>query len=501
MQPDEFEVIAKRDVPPDPNVASALASGHKFETALADLADNSIDAGASRIHVRFVLQGTRLVRILIGDDGAGMDESTIDRAMALGHPNTKGAGALGHFGVGLKAASFSQADALIVLSRREGVEPQGRRLLRDGTSFECEVLDSRQVADAFASPMPGLDSRHGTIVRWDGLRHVPAGDRDVVDAYVERVRHESAMHLGLVFHRIIDRRAVGITFDIYDEDEGCAGPTLPVSSIDPFGHPLSGRSAYPMTLTARVDSREVPLRCHIWPARSEARSFFIRGKNADPYQGLYVYRNDRLISCGGWHGVTTESRRRRLARAYIDVEDCLDLLEMSADKSKAILSPQLKDALLHAADGSGNTLGTYLDTAEQMFVKGNRSSGERKKMVKPGTGFDRWVRSTIEEEADFVPGKTFDIRWVEFEPDDASFVELDRKNETLWLNVRYRASVIGGRRGRLNDAPLVKALLYLLFEDVMRGAALGPRDKDNVDLWTAILTSAAEAEAEAAQDE
>ncbi len=499
MHPEDFDVIGRRSVPPDPNVATALASGHRFETALADLVDNSVDAGARHVHIRFVLQDARLLRILIGDDGVGMDEPTIDRAMALGHRNTKGGTALGYFGVGLKAASFSQAEVLVVLSKKDGHAPQGRRLYRHDSAFECEVLDSHQVADAFASPLPSLSARHGTIVRWDGLRHVPVGDRDATDGFVERLRHAATTHLGLVFHRLIDRRQVVVTFDLFDEDEGCAGPTLPVASIDPFGHPLSGRSAYPKTLTAKVQGRSIGFHCHIWPARSEARAFFIRGKNADPLQGLYIYRNDRLISYGGWHGVTTESRRRRLARAWIDVEDCLDLLEMSADKSKAELAPMLREALLNAGDEAGNTFRSYIETAEQMFIKGNRSGSERKKMVKPGSGFDPWVRAAIEEEALFVPGKSFDIRWVEFEPEDDSFVELDRKSQTLWLNVRYRPAVIAGRRGRLNDAPLVKALLYLLFEDVMRGAALGPRDKDNVELWTAILTSAAAAEE--AQDE
>jgi hypothetical protein len=46
----------------------------------------------------------------------------------------------------------------------------------------------------------------------------------------------------------------------------------------------------------------------------------------------------------------------------------------------------------------------------------------------------------------------------------------------------------------LNDAPLLKALLFLLYEDIFRGVMLGARDKTNVDIWGKILRAAAEAE-------
>ena len=61
---------------------------------------------------------------------------------------------------------------------------------------------------------------------------------------------------------------------------------------------------------------------------------------------------------------------------------------------------------------------------------------------------------------------------------------------TLWLNVKYRGTASGERRS-VNDAPLLKALLYLLVEDVFKGEYLGARDKDNIELWQEILTAAA----------
>jgi len=41
---------------------------------------------------------------------------------------------------------------------------------------------------------------------------------------------------------------------------------------------------------------------------------------------------------------------------------------------------------------------------------------------------------------------------------------------------------------------LIKTLLFLLYEDIFRGLAVGAKDRDNVFLWNEILTAAADAE-------
>jgi hypothetical protein len=36
--------------------------------------------------------------------------------------------------------------------------------------------------------------------------------------------------------------------------------------------------------------------------------------------------------------------------------------------------------------------------------------------------------------------------------------------------------------------------MYILLEDIIAGRALGPRDKDNLQLWQALLVAALDAE-------
>src|SRR3954447_19505095 len=82
---------------PDPRSLEALGRNHTLEAALAELVDNSIDAGARHVLIRFVRDGGRLVRLLVVDDGSGMDEERIDVAMTVGGARTYDAGEIGRF--------------------------------------------------------------------------------------------------------------------------------------------------------------------------------------------------------------------------------------------------------------------------------------------------------------------------------------------------------------------------------------------------------------------
>ena len=119
-------ITRTRDVPPDPSIARAVGRHHTFETAIADLVDNSVDAGSRNVLVRFLQRGGAVVGLRLIDDGRGMDAVTIDEAMTFAKKRAYETGDLGHFGLGLKAASLSQADVLRVYSRKYGAQPAGR---------------------------------------------------------------------------------------------------------------------------------------------------------------------------------------------------------------------------------------------------------------------------------------------------------------------------------------------------------------------------------------
>lgn len=108
-----------------PNAARTLLAlremGYDSYSAIMDLIDNSIDAGATRVRVQVREAGEdRVVEIL--DDGKGMDEGTLAEALRLGS-NVEYEDArkrLGKFGMGLVTASISLARNIWIVTRQKG---------------------------------------------------------------------------------------------------------------------------------------------------------------------------------------------------------------------------------------------------------------------------------------------------------------------------------------------------------------------------------------------
>src|SRR5690349_16399310 len=96
--------------------------GYSLETALADIIDNAVTAGAKRVEI---MSETDVddPSIAVLDDGVGMSVDELVAAMRPGSRNplaTRDEPDLGRFGLGLKSASFSQCRRLTVVSRKAG---------------------------------------------------------------------------------------------------------------------------------------------------------------------------------------------------------------------------------------------------------------------------------------------------------------------------------------------------------------------------------------------
>ena len=494
----EIETVRVIRVPPNPNIFKALGSGQSFEAAIADLIDNSLDAEASRVVVRFVLRGGKLAKLLVIDNGKGMNEKAIDAAVQLGRPRKKSElNGHGYYGMGLKSASFGQASILTVFSRKAGFPSEGRRMYRESAEgdFEVDVLRNDSVGVLLDELLQLVGSKkQGTVVQWDRVRDFPhSRDPSQINAYLDKRMTALHRHLGLTYHRLLEANSVAITIDAYEADDGFAGAPVVVEAVNPFGYNRSGKPGYPKELAAQLPKGQVRLQCHIWPARSESPEYRLYGQPVENFQGLYLYRNKRLLRGGGWGGILQEHKSYKLARVAIDIDDHLDLFKMSVDKSDVELTSKLVNAIEKAQSTTGTTFSEYLDAAKDAFKKGNTRQRNRTKILPPGQGLHPAVKAAIERESPLLKGQEpVRIRWEDLA--EPSFVAMDRKNRTLWLNKKYRTAVAGDGPSGVNDAPLVKALLFLLFEDLLRGRAMGPKDKETYDFWMQVLTAAADAE-------
>jgi len=461
------------------------------------LVDNSIDAHATHVLIRTIRQNGQLRALYVVDNGDGISPDSIDAAMTVGRRREYDPSDLGSFGLGMKAASFSQARIMTVMSQAADALPVGRRwrLTGDKRDFRCDVVPA-----AFAQAELNRDwaipwSGHGTVVRWDDVTAFPATDDQVrVEPFISRTTTAVTGHLGLVFHRLLDKDGVNIELDVEDADSGSLGLRSAVRPFDPFGYLKSGKSGYPKDLSAAWDHCTICFRCHIWPGRSNLPQFRLPGGHPEQHQGLYFYRRDRLLQAGGdWHGIAARDRRLQLARVEIDIDgDIARLFKMNPEKSRVLAGPEFAHLAEAARSEDGVIFKTYLQDAEDKFRESRQRNRVRTSVLPPGKGFTPQLRRTIEDELPQLAGEApIDVRWRRLSGDD--FFEIDRDNRTLWLNLKYRGEAAGERHS-VNDAPLLKALLYLLVEDVFKGEFLGARDKDNIELWQEILTAAARSE-------
>jgi hypothetical protein len=476
----------------------AIGLNHALETALADIVDNSIDAGASRVLIRFMRNGTRLLGIDIVDDGIGMDDEAIDKAMTIGGTKNYEIGDLGHFGLGLKAASLGQAGSLTVISRSGG-KAVGRRwlLAKASEGFECDRVDADFADSQLDRDWQFVTPSTGTLVRWAEVKSFPVSTKSsVVEGYLEGAVQRVRQHLGIVFHRLIESSRIELSVDVQDLDSGESGPLFLIEPINPFGYLRSGKGGYPKTVTTQWRDHQLSLVCHIWPGRSQLPNFRLPGGRPEEFQGFFFYRNQRLLQRGGWNGLVNPERNLQLARVAIDIDESLDeLFSMNPEKTQVQAGSGFGDAVETAKLGRGLTFDRFLEDARTVFHESRKRKRERAKVVPPGRGFAPRVRKAIARELEPIPGEDpVDIRWEDLAED--VFFEVDRDEHVIWINKRFRWAVLGDRDASLNDAPLVKALLYLLAEDLFHGAYLGAKDKDNIELWQSILTSAAEAELE-----
>jgi hypothetical protein len=173
--------------------------------------------------------------------------------------------------------------------------------------------------------------------------------------------------------------------------------------------------------------------------------------------------------------------------------DVAGMFHMNAEKSRVLVGLEFSRLAAAARSPDGTSFNEYFDSAEQVYRTATARSMKRTPMIHPGSGLPSTVKEVIRKEVPAVLGHgPIEIRWTTFADD--SFFRVDREQSTLWLNKRYRNMLLGGKHGGLNDLPLVKALLYLLVADSFEGNYHGARDKDNIDLWQSVLTTAVQAE-------
>ena len=261
-----------------------------------------------------------------------MTEAELDEAMTLGSEADYDDNALGKYGFGMKGASWSQARVFTVVTRKAGGQTYH-------LTWDKHDLGDWEVLETPLEPWEAEATRlgdKGTSVLLKDMKPPAAAPaaRGVTPYTVEQ--RDLGRHLGLVFHRFLEgdaknRKKVTIRIN-----------GLVVEPNNPVGHPLTlpyVRKPIRVPLEGGGDAT-VQVQPFLLPADYELRQYH-SGEGQEAFsnaqqrlgmygqrnqtQGLFIYRNDRLIKWGGWETIwATSDEKTKLARVIVSFDSKLD---------------------------------------------------------------------------------------------------------------------------------------------------------------------------------
>jgi hypothetical protein len=323
--------------PAEPEASSMIeafrAIGYSIQTAVADIIDNSISAGAKNIWVDFEWKGAE-TWLSIKDDGTGMDSKELIQAMRPGSRNPNEVRSnkdLGRFGLGLKTASFSQCRKLSFISKKaENIAVFWTWDLDFvNQTGKWDLIDF--IPEQFRNGLDTLES--GSIVIWNDMdrsvKNLREEDNSSLAKFLQ-IMEQVKKHLAMVFHRYIENNRVTLFFQQREIE-----PWNPFSFDDPATQKFPEEPLH---------NNKVRVRGFVLPHKSKLTEDEFRKaegpKGWNEQQGFYIYRNERLLVGGDWLGMFRKEEHYKLARIMIDLPNSLDA-EWQIDIKKSIARPPL----------------------------------------------------------------------------------------------------------------------------------------------------------------
>ena len=347
----------RKHIPKASTLMGSLRSmGYSFESAVADVIDNSISAHAQNIRILF--PSTPLDELAIGilDDGDGMKGEVLFEAMRYGSLSAeeeRSEDDLGRFGMGMKSASLSQCRCLTVISfdgeTLNGFKWDYNHILMT-QDWMIQELEKNEIDELpYIERLKKQDK--GTLVLWQDFDVISNSSGGQVYSTLVELRSTLENTLALIYHRYLT--GLGMQhLHIYINELG-------IKPQDPFleQHPKT-------TVKKEIEldikdsngiERIIKIRPFILPFATELREKdkqLIGGiENLRAKQGFYVYRNKRLIIWGTWFGMKQRSELTKNTRIRVDIPNTLDdIWSIDIKKQQASIPKQILQRLKKAVD-------------------------------------------------------------------------------------------------------------------------------------------------------
>lgn len=345
-------IVKQKNPSPDMLIQGLRSMGYSFQTAVADIIDNSIAANATSVNI-FYDSNEENPFFEICDNGKGMNATEFDLAMDFGTKKERtftNKKELGRFGLGLKTASLSQCKRLTVVTKYNGIILGAYWDIDDiieTNSWQLTYLDDNSILK-----IPNIDYLNdklsGTIVLWQKFDKLKTTTKDFSTTMERIVQNDVLNHCAIVFHRFYK------TMPIYINNK-----QLP--KRDPFLDDFDNKVCRPELIVPTEYGVPIIVKAYRMPAENDLNKEeieLIGGKTSLlTDDGLYIYRNDRLISWGNWMKLEHRNLYTHLARIKIDIPSCIDKeFGLDVKKSMAIIPDSIKEKIRPAiCDGIGQS--------------------------------------------------------------------------------------------------------------------------------------------------
>ena len=338
--------LVEKQFPVKTLLTGLRAIGYSFSTAVADIIDNSVSAGADTVNVYFDPIAT-VPFFCILDDGCGMNFTELNNAMMPGSDRSDKEDSdleLGRFGLGLKSASLSQCREFIVASKKFGKV--------NAMAFDLDVIEDcrlmlKVLGKEEIDSLPYIHLLHsyetGTLVVWNKFDKIESTAKSFEDSF-RSVVADAKKHVEFVFHRFYDD--IAIFFN-----------NKRIERRDPFLLGSFGRQQTGRTTRIPIGSSVITVTPYTLPfansLTSEEKALLGNPKSIFDEQGFYLYRNKRLISWGNWMRMGIRSELNKLARIQVDIPSSLDeVWTLDVKKSSAKIPDIIKSQIKASVEDS-----------------------------------------------------------------------------------------------------------------------------------------------------
>lgn len=223
---------------PELIIQALRKSGYKTTpNALAELIDNSIQAGATQVHVYMFSEGVQLreriseqvTKIAVLDNGKGMDKETLWKSIGFGNGERLGATqGLGKFGMGLSNSSIAFADETDVYSWQDGLPSAMKTTLSvtqvKAGSVVCPEPKSSSLDSQVLEIADNHLGRKGTLIVWGKLNINPKRF-DALSSHTELL-------IGRIYRNFIHSGKVAI--EVHDILNGVERKKITIKPNDPL---------------------------------------------------------------------------------------------------------------------------------------------------------------------------------------------------------------------------------------------------------------------------